>query len=128
MRRQTIGWVLERGLTLVACSGAACGQGGRAQGRHGGAGGVPETGTDSCCLIWRPQAAEADVLKDAAAELVGYQNRERTEDVLRIAAFALGVPLERLEGAQLLLARPPRASTCSPRPSAAPARRFCPGC
>lgn len=52
--------------------------------------------------VLAPQAAEADVLRDAAAELVGYQNRERTEDVLRIAAFALGVPLERLEGAQLL--------------------------
>ncbi len=31
-----------------------------------------------------------------------YQNKERTEDVLRIASFALGVPLEKLEGAQLL--------------------------
>ena len=48
------------------------------------------------------QAANADPLRDCAAAIVAYQNRERTEDVLRIAAFALGVPLERLEGAQLL--------------------------
>ena len=48
------------------------------------------------------QAADADPLRDYAAAVVEYQNRERTEDVLRIAAFALGVPLERLEGAQLL--------------------------
>ena len=48
------------------------------------------------------QAADADPLRDHAASIVEYQNRERTEDVLRIAAFALGVPLERLEGAQLL--------------------------
>ena len=48
------------------------------------------------------QAANADPLKDCAADIVAYQNKERTEDVLRIAAFALGVPLERLEGAQLL--------------------------
>ena len=40
--------------------------------------------------VLAPQAAEADVLRDAAAELVGYQNRERTEDVLRIAAFSAG--------------------------------------
>ena len=48
------------------------------------------------------QAADADPLRECAAAVVEYQNRERTEDVLRIAAFALGVPLERLEGAQLL--------------------------
>ena len=48
------------------------------------------------------QTAEADPLKDHAAALVNYQNKERTEDVLRIASFALGVPLEKLEGAQLL--------------------------
>ncbi len=48
------------------------------------------------------QSAEADPLKDHAAALVNYQNKERTEDVLRIASFALGVPLEKLEGAQLL--------------------------
>lgn len=48
------------------------------------------------------QAASADALRECAAGIVEYQNRERTEDVLRIAAFALGVPLERLEGAQLL--------------------------
>ncbi|CAL5223301.1 g5792 [Coccomyxa viridis] len=47
-------------------------------------------------------AADADPLRDCAAAIVEYQNKERTEDVLRIAAFALGVPLERLEGAQLL--------------------------
>lgn len=48
------------------------------------------------------QAADADPLREHAASIVEYQNKERTEDVLRIAAFALGVPLERLEGAQLL--------------------------
>ena len=48
------------------------------------------------------QAASADPLRECAAGIVENQNRERTEDVLRIAAFALGVPLERLEGAQLL--------------------------
>ena len=64
--------------------------------------GRPQQASDPRLLVLPTQAAEADVLKDAAAELVGYQNRERTEDVLRIAAFALGVPLERLEGAQLL--------------------------
>lgn len=48
------------------------------------------------------QGAEADALRECAAAIVEYQNKERTEDVLRIAAFALGVPLERLEGAQLL--------------------------
>ena len=48
------------------------------------------------------QAANADPLREHAASIVEYQNKERTEDVLRIAAFALGVPLERLEGAQLL--------------------------
>ena len=48
------------------------------------------------------QAADADPLRAYAAGVVAYQNRERTEDVLRIAGFALGVPLERLEGAQLL--------------------------
>lgn len=48
------------------------------------------------------QEADADPLREHAASIVEYQNRERTEDVLRIAAFALGVPLERLEGAQLL--------------------------
>lgn len=48
------------------------------------------------------KSAEADPLKDHAAALVNYQNKERTEDVLRIASFALGVSLEKLEGAQLL--------------------------
>lgn len=48
------------------------------------------------------QAAEADPLREHAAQLVEYQNKERTEDVLRIASFALGVPLVELEGAQLL--------------------------
>ena len=55
---------------------------------------------DAACVL--AQAADADPLRNYAAEVVAYQNRERTEDVLRIAAFALGVPLERLEGAQLL--------------------------
>jgi hypothetical protein len=48
------------------------------------------------------QAAEADPLRKYAAELVEYQNKERTADVLRVASFALGVALDKLEGAQLL--------------------------
>ena len=34
-----------------------------------------------------------------------YQNRGRTEDVLRIATFDLGVPLERFEGGARLAVR-----------------------
>ena len=48
------------------------------------------------------QAAEPDPLRDCAAGLVAHLNAERTEDVLRIGAFALGVPLDALQGAQLL--------------------------
>ena len=54
-------------------------------------------------LLWLPdQAAEPDPLRDSAAATVAQLNAERTEDVLRIAAFALGVPLDALQGAQLL--------------------------
>lgn len=48
------------------------------------------------------QAAEPDALREDAAALVAELNRARVEDVLRIAGFATGASMERLEGAELL--------------------------
>ena len=43
-----------------------------------------------------------DALREDAAALVAELNRARVEDVLRIAGFATGASMERLEGAELL--------------------------
>ncbi len=48
------------------------------------------------------QAAEPDALREDAAGLVVELNQARVEDVLRIAGFATGAGMERLEGAELL--------------------------
>ncbi len=48
------------------------------------------------------QAAEPDALREEAAQLVAELNRARVEDVLRIAGFATGAGMDRLEGAELL--------------------------
>ena len=50
--------------------------------------------------------AEADPLRGSASALAGYLNAERGEDVLRIAAEAVGSRVEALTGAQLLCALP----------------------
>ncbi len=50
----------------------------------------------------RAQAAEPDALREDAAGLVAELNQARVEDVLRIAGFATGAGMDRLEGAELL--------------------------
>jgi hypothetical protein len=54
--------------------------------------------------------AESDPLRGSAAALAGYLNAERGEDVLRIAAEAVGSRVEALTGAQLLCALPSTAA------------------
>jgi len=49
-------------------------------------------------------SAESDPLRGSAAALAGHLNAERGEDVLRIAAEAVGSRFEALAGAQLLCA------------------------
>ena len=48
------------------------------------------------------QAAEPDALREDAAALVAELNRARVEDVLRVASFATGASMDRLDGAELL--------------------------
>ena len=51
-------------------------------------------------------SAQSDPLRGSAAALAGHLNAERGEDVLRIAAEAVGLRFEALTGAQLLCAPP----------------------
>ncbi len=55
-------------------------------------------------------SAESDPLRGSAAALAGHLNAERGEDVLRIAAEAVGSRFEALAGAQLLCASLANAS------------------
>ena len=62
---------------------------------------------EPCGRRWRLQeycSAAADPLRDVAPSLAGFLNAERAEDVLRIAAQAVGSRFEGLAGAQLLCA------------------------
>ncbi|KAK9835391.1 hypothetical protein WJX81_006878 [Elliptochloris bilobata] len=60
----------------------------------------------SCCAesisAAEYMAAEPDGLREETAALVAELNSARVEDVLRIAGFAMGAGMERLEGAELL--------------------------
>ena len=48
------------------------------------------------------QAAQPDPLRSDAPTLIATFNRERSEDVLRIGAFAIGVPIEQVYQSQML--------------------------
>lgn len=48
------------------------------------------------------RSATPDILKTAAPELVRFFNSERAEDVMRIAAYASGSPVEQVYSAELL--------------------------
>ena len=60
-------------------------------------------------------SAQSDPLRGSAAALAEHLNAERGEDVLRIAAEAVGSRFEALAGAQLLCASPLLVSGVTPR-------------
>ena len=48
------------------------------------------------------RVASPDVLRAAAPGLVGFFNRDRSEDVMRIASHSSGLAVEQVYGAELL--------------------------